>query len=228
MRICRQGGGKSKAGEKRRRTNEIGVIRPKLLVQFDCARFIYRISECRPDGDDGVDSFPRLALTLTMALLLVIVNAAHGLSGYGRVTGQGGDIESAETSVAEEAAKVRFCDSLGRYVKFARRCILHVKRFEGAQFECKQAFSWNLKLAREWVNSCAGPRTNEFIPEESFLVHGGSLCGGGVRVCCSRLRNAHRYSGSSSEKKEFERARRGRVTVIMRATGGRPCLWKKY
>jgi hypothetical protein len=59
VRIGRRfGGGKSKAEEKRRRrTNEIGVIRPKLLVQFDCVRFVYGVPERHPVGDYGVDVF---------------------------------------------------------------------------------------------------------------------------------------------------------------------------
>lgn len=51
--------GGSKAREKRRRTNEIGMIRPKLLVQFDRMRFVYRVPEPHPVGDDGVDVFRR-------------------------------------------------------------------------------------------------------------------------------------------------------------------------
>jgi hypothetical protein len=60
VRICRRGGGKSKAEEKRRRrTNEIGVIRPKSLVQFDRVRFVYGVPERHPVGDYGVDVFRR-------------------------------------------------------------------------------------------------------------------------------------------------------------------------
>ena len=41
------------------RTNEIGVIRFKLLVQFDRVRFVYGVPKCHPVGDDGVDVFWR-------------------------------------------------------------------------------------------------------------------------------------------------------------------------
>ena len=43
----------------RGRTHEIGVIRPKFLVQFDSVRFVYGVPERHPVGDDGVDIFRR-------------------------------------------------------------------------------------------------------------------------------------------------------------------------
>ena len=41
------------------RTNEIGVIRPKFLIQFRRVRFVYGIPKRHPIGDDGVDIFWR-------------------------------------------------------------------------------------------------------------------------------------------------------------------------
>ena len=80
------------------------------------------------------------------------------------------------------------------------------------------------------VSTVSGPRTNELVPEEGFSVHGESLLWRWDGGCAALVEGMFASTrGVSSEKKSGERARRGRMTGIMRLVGGmQPCPWKEH